>query len=162
FLFGDRHTTKPLIRNNILNAIDLWNRRILSFVGVEGLFKKDEPVWCYQTRLEDIYKDLRNQHGDMNDKLVEGLLASLPDQQCFFFAKILRLLLPDLPLDSIEDQALNSKAEALHLTYENRLRLIHTTLDQAELYLPTSKMHGITDEQEKLIVRRCLVEQKAI
>src|SRR5207253_3516759 len=76
-LFGERHTLKPFIRANILNAIDLWDRGLVGCVGVEGPWP-DEPACCGTKPLTKVLEELKEEADAMTEKLVDGLLSRFP------------------------------------------------------------------------------------
>lgn len=159
-LFGERHTLKPFIRANILNAIDLWDRGLVACVGVEGPWP-EEPAWCGTKLLPKVLEELKEESDATTEKLVDGLLSRFPPKNNFF-TKILRVLRPELPVTLAEDEALYSTTRPLEDDYTwKRVERIYEALIKSDLFLPLGNIYWETEEAAKRAVREAQARQKA-
>jgi hypothetical protein len=114
FLFGDRHTMKPFIRQHLLNVFELCKLGAISCVGVEGR-PKDDTAPFPGTEVEAAFERLRNQFNGDVPAIIEGMLKWFGARRDFCFWKTLFLLRksaliqPALTVESVEDEALNSE-----------------------------------------------------
>jgi hypothetical protein len=159
-LLGERHSLKPFIRGNILNAIDLWDRGLVSCVGVEGPWP-EEPSWCGTKLLPKILEELKEEPGATTEKLVDGLLSRFPPKDSFF-TKVLRVVRPELPVTLAEDEALYTKTRPVEAEYTlNRVERIYDALIQSDFFLPLGDIYWETDAAAKRTVRDAQARQKA-
>jgi hypothetical protein len=159
-LFGERHTLKPFIRANILNAIDLWDRGLVTCVGAEGPWP-EEPAWCGTKLLPKILEELKEEPSVTTEKLVDGLLSRFPSKNTFF-TKVLRVLRPELPVTLAEDQSLYARTKPLEAEYTmNRVERIYEALIKSDLFLPLEGIYWEPDEAAKRSVREAQARQKA-
>jgi hypothetical protein len=144
FLFGDRHTIKPYIRENVLNAVDLCKLGVVSCVGVEGLPGKEFPG----REARAFYVDQQARLGDDTEAIIDAILGWLhcPD---FFFWKTLALLMPELTIESVEDRDLYDKAADHNRWYSNQRRdRIIDVLRRSGLFHPNA------DDRESKIAEK--------
>jgi hypothetical protein len=135
FLFGDRHTIKPYIRENVLNAVDLCKLGIVSSVGVEGLPGEELPG----REARAFYADQQTRHGDNTEAIIDAILGWL---QCpdFLFWKTLTLLMPELTIESVEDRNLYDRAAGQNQWYSNQRRdRITNVLRRSGLFHPNAE-----------------------
>jgi hypothetical protein len=135
FLFGERHSIKPFIKVNLLNAVDLCDLGVLSCVGVEGRPLEDgEPFPA-----PDVVREFQSQQGQHDgnvEALIDGMLTWF-QRPGFHFWNLLTLLRPSLPVRCVEEPGLYRRAEGLNLQYSNmRKEAIAETLRRSPLFEP--------------------------
>ena len=114
FLFGERHSIKAGIRANLLNAVELSNLNAVSCVGVEGWADPSDPFPCADMR--QVYEEEKAKHGDNVQALFEGILQR-NRRRNFLFWKVLTLMLPSIPIESVEDSGLFMQVAGLECQY---------------------------------------------
>jgi hypothetical protein len=159
-LFGERHSLKPFIRANILNAIELWDRRLVACAGVEGPWP-EEPACCGMQLLSNVLQELQEETDATTEKLVDGLMSRLPAKNPFF-TKILRALRPEFPVALAEDEALYEKTKPLEFDYtQNRVERIYEALMGSDLFFPLGDIFWEADDAAKRAARDAKARQKA-
>jgi hypothetical protein len=113
-LFGERHSVKASIRANLLNAVDLANLNAVSCVGVEGWSDPCDPFPCEDMR--QMYQEEKAKHEINVQALVDGILQRYRRRN-FLFWKVLTLLLPSVPIESVEDSSLFMQVAGLECQY---------------------------------------------
>jgi hypothetical protein len=114
FLFGERHSIKAGVRANVLNAVELSNRDAISCVGVEGWIDPCDPSSCADVK--QLCEEEKAHHGNNVEALIEGILQRYRRRN-FLFWKLLRLLQPSLPIESVEEKGLFDQVAGLEGQY---------------------------------------------
>jgi hypothetical protein len=153
-LFGERHNVKPFIRDSLLNAIELDKLGVLSCVGVEGHPGKEIPGW--EATRE--FKVLEAAHAGDDEKMVEGMLRALRRSD-FYFWKILKLIFPDLMVESVDDASLCDAAG--ELTWERwrcaRQDALRARLRQSDLFHATG-FDSSAEERDRQIEAKAALQ----
>ena len=144
-LFGERHSVKPFIHETLLNVIDLDKLGVLSCVGVEGNPRTDIPGW----EAEQAFNALPAAYAGDDERIVESMLAKLCDSH---FWKTLRLMRPNLVVESVDDEKLHDEAMAPRAVIRRFARkdLIDDRLRKSELF-QSPGWNPTTDERERNI-----------
>jgi hypothetical protein len=130
FLFGERHSIKPYIRQNLLNTVELCNLGIIACVGVEGRPDADNPDFPGH-RLKHEHEKLKAQHGENVEKIIDGLLATFGEASDFLFWKTLRLLDSTLVVKAVDDQELFNRADSVQCQYIQRRDFVARFLNKS-------------------------------
>jgi hypothetical protein len=136
FLFGERHTIKPYISRNILNAIALHDANALSCIGVEGEIV-DNASWPHWDDMKAAYSHVNTRNLEILEQIVDGLLL-WRHLTVFSFSTIVRLLRQLVPVESVDDPALRAQASGYTLQNEARLSEVQYFLRSSPLFEPTS------------------------
>lgn len=139
FLFGERHSIKPYIRDHLLNVVDLCKLDAISCVGVEGWPSDDGAPFPGEDAEAAFNKQKACCRGNVQ-AIIEGMLSEFRVRD-FYFWKTLFLLRPllaplSLVVESVEDLVLNREAAALEIQYCNRKDVIYHFLRRDSLFEP--------------------------
>jgi hypothetical protein len=131
FLFGERHTVKPFILANLLNAIDLAGLGAVACVGTEGI----RTSFSRDTELADLHHTLACRHGADTAAILSDLLEWLkgPD---LYFTRLLPLVLPTTVIESVDDPTLVSRARQREAWHQIRIDHIGHVLRESRLFEP--------------------------
>jgi hypothetical protein len=146
-LFGERHSLKPFIRETLLNALELDKLGVLSCVGVEGHPDKDIPG----SEAKRAFEAMQAEHAGDDKKIVEGMLRAIRGHD-FYFWKTLKLMRPNLVVQSVDDAALCNTAAGLAWARwcNDRQDCIRDRLRQSDLFQP-SGLNPTDDDREREI-----------
>jgi hypothetical protein len=149
FLFGERHGVIPFIRDNLFNAVELDNLGALSCVGTEGYPTGDFPG----PEAMEAFQALQAIHPGDDEQIIDGMLRWFGRRRNFYFWKTLRLLRPDLKIESVDDQELCARASELEWQFLDRRReAIASILRRSELFEPGNP------DKEKVVAEKASIQ----
>jgi hypothetical protein len=135
FLFGERHSIKPYIKSNLLNAIHLADLGVLSCVGVEGRPLEDGQAFPRPDVVQE-FQSHQRQHGTDAEAVIEGMLKWF-QRPSHYFWNLLTLLRPSLRIGCVEEPDLYCRAECLNMQYSGMRRdAIVEALRRSDLFEP--------------------------
>jgi hypothetical protein len=146
FLFGERHSIKPYIREHLLNVVDLCKLGAISCVGVEGRPGDESARFPGHEATAAFEEQKANCGGDVQT-IIESMLSGFR-QRDFYFWKTLVLLrpllaCPSLAVESVEDAVLNREAARLYSWHsEIRRGVIGEFLQRDSLFEPGGEDKG--------------------
>jgi len=149
FLFAERHTIKPGIRDHLMNAVNLCDRGLISCIGVEGWMDATTPCPCDEVKR--IYEEQKNQARDIAT-IIDGILKAYPRRN-FLFWHILKLLNPSLKIESLEDSDLFAQVAGLEPQYFGMRK------DAIACYLRKSPLFAAGDANREIYIEEKATKQ---
>jgi hypothetical protein len=146
FLFGERHSIRPYIREHLLNVVELCKLGAISCVGVEGRpgdesapFPGPEATAAFEGQKARCRSDV--------PAIIEGMLSWFCGHDFYFWKTLvlLRPLLaqPSLVVESVEDAVVNREVARLYAWYsEIRRGVIGEFLQKDTLFKPNDEDKG--------------------